>query len=704
MKRILLIAITLINILKLNAQECGTDKLDAYLKRTNPTYAAEMQKMEQQIYSILKNKRNNPTERIEQSNCQPTNGVFTIPIVVHVMHLGEPVGTDVNISDAQIIDAVRGLNERWRKVIGDGVDLEIQFALAVRDPNGNATTGINRINASNLPKYAANGVSINNDTIGASQIQVKQLSSWTSDRYINIWVVNNIRGGIAGYAYPLSAFTLGGIILDYNSMNYFNSTLAHEMGHVFYLAHTFFGDGSGINIPSTQCPINNDCLLDGDRVCDTPPHKQSECSTTVCSLSGDLNNSFKNYMSYCGSGSTTRFTAGQKERARTALFSYFGWRLISSPALIPTTTIFDVAIDSVEYTEDLMSSLCNHQLHPKIRLKNLGTTPITSVKMSVALAGNVINTNTYPVNILSNGTQTVNIPTITFTSGGAYDLSFQLLQINNSRVDSDTLDNQLCTSIEPIILQVTTTTATEPLSGGTFTGSKSYTCNGIDTLKVSVNTGYNLIGIYGNIYSWDTSIYDFISLDTISYYPIEVSEFSQKNITFIARFELKHYGIFGYPSPSNNYGSVFGGGEYDHGTPVALLARPRTGYKFVNWTKNGLFYSADSILSFNATENLDLLALFTLTTGIKQTSINEISKVYPNPANDILQIEIRSKQATSITLNITDIKGSLLETKTITNTKSTFNTSFDVSKLAKGNYVLNLYDEDGMASYKFVVQ
>lgn len=50
------------------------------------------------------------------------------------------------------------------------------------------------------------------------------------------------------------------------------------------------------------------------------------------------------------------------------------------------------------------------------------------------------------------------------------------------------------------------------------------------------------------------------------------------------------------------------------------------------------------------------------------------------------------------------MKGSLLETKAITNTKGIFNTSFDVSKLAKGNYLLNLYDEEGMASYKFVVQ
>ena len=94
--------------------------------------------------------------------------------------------------------------------------------------------------------------------------------------------------------------------------------------------------------------------------------------------------------------------------------------------------------------------------------------------------------------------------------------------------------------------------------------------------------------------------------------------------------------------------------------------------------------STDSNYTFLMAGARNLKANFGLNTGIKQTTINEISKVYPNPANDILQIEIRSKQNTSITLNIIDMKGSLLETKNVANNKGIFNTSFDVSKLAKG--------------------
>ena len=116
MKKILLFAFVFISILNLNAQsQCGTDEYDSYLKRTNPTYAVERQKMEQDIYTILKNKQNNPNARIAQNDCQ-LGGVFTIPIVVHVMHIGESVGTGINISDAQIQGAIQNLNETWRRL------------------------------------------------------------------------------------------------------------------------------------------------------------------------------------------------------------------------------------------------------------------------------------------------------------------------------------------------------------------------------------------------------------------------------------------------------------------------------------------------------------------------------------------------------------------------------------------------------------
>ena len=80
--------------------------------------------------------------------------------MVHVLHLGEPVGTGTNISVQQIIDAVQGTNERWRKInTTEGVDMEVEFCLAQFDPQGNPSNGIVRKDASGIPNYRQYGIS-----------------------------------------------------------------------------------------------------------------------------------------------------------------------------------------------------------------------------------------------------------------------------------------------------------------------------------------------------------------------------------------------------------------------------------------------------------------------------------------------------------------------------------------------------------------
>ena len=122
------------------------------------------------------------------------NSVLNIPVVVHVLHLGETVGTATNISDAQIQSSIDNLNDFYRgQTAASPIDFEIQFGLAQRDPNCNATSGINRIDASGIPNYSASGISFNNGP-GASQNVLKDLSRWPETDYFNIWIVSEING------------------------------------------------------------------------------------------------------------------------------------------------------------------------------------------------------------------------------------------------------------------------------------------------------------------------------------------------------------------------------------------------------------------------------------------------------------------------------------------------------------------------------
>jgi hypothetical protein len=272
--------------------------------QTDSVYRTRIHLLESQVEVRIKN----------NVNSKAKSTIYTIPVIVHVIHLGEPIGTGSNISDIQIQQSIAGLNNRFRNVNGLGVDVELEFCLASKDPNGNSTIGINRVNGSSVPNYSANGIKpTGNSCSGAAETALKDLSRWSVSDYYNIWVVSKIcNGGFVGYAsYPVGGL-YDGLVIVSTSMTSNSGTLPHEVGHGFFLYHTFNGDGGNVS-----CPIDTNCLINGDRICDTPPHKQGDCGTTnPCTLSGVWDNSRYNYMAYCPL--VNRFTQGQKDRIRAA--------------------------------------------------------------------------------------------------------------------------------------------------------------------------------------------------------------------------------------------------------------------------------------------------------------------------------------------------------------------------------------------------
>jgi hypothetical protein len=271
--------------------------------QTDSAYRNQIVTLESQVEAITQNHASNKLR----------STLNTIPVVVHVIHLGEPIGIGSNITDIQIQQAIAGLNDRFRNINGLGVDVELEFCLASKDPNGNSTNGINRVDGSSVPNYSANGITpTGNPCSGAVATIIKDLSKWPVSDYYNIWVVSEIcNGGFVGYAsYPVGGL-YDGLVIVSTSMTSTSGTLPHEVGHGFFLYHTFNGD-----VGNVSCPVDTNCLIDGDRVCDTPPHKQSDCGTTnPCTSSGVWDNSRYNYMAYCPL--VNRFTQGQKDRIRT---------------------------------------------------------------------------------------------------------------------------------------------------------------------------------------------------------------------------------------------------------------------------------------------------------------------------------------------------------------------------------------------------
>lgn len=262
------------------------------------------------------------------------DSILRIPVVVHVIHNGEAVGTGANISYEQVLSQIEVLNEDFRRKPGtngfnthpDGVDCEIEFYLAERDPEGKLLEepGVDRFDGgrSSWPKGAV---------LNPIDNLIKPTTIWNPEEYFNIWTVNF--GGFSGrdllgYAQFPSNSTLEGLNVNGGSpetdgivvgYKYFGSsekgnfkdliapfdlgrTTTHEVGHWLGLRH-IWGDG--------------DCTVDD--YCDDTPTAGApnySCSSNISCASADM---IENYMDYTEDPCMNIFTLEQKERMHTVL-------------------------------------------------------------------------------------------------------------------------------------------------------------------------------------------------------------------------------------------------------------------------------------------------------------------------------------------------------------------------------------------------
>ncbi len=249
------------------------------------------------------------------------NGPYILPVVVHIVHQN---GTE-NLPDDRVHAAIDHLNQAFAHTgyfagQGPGAAVPVQFCLAWREPDGSPTTGIYRVESP-----------LTNMVMETQDEALKNLSRRPPHQYINIWVVQSVSSdaqgpNVAGYAYlaAMHGTPRDGIVCEaayFGVSPVLEAVLIHEMGHYLNLYHTF----------ERGCK-NDNCLLDGDRVCDTPPDqaKGTVCAINTCQTDADdtgPNNPFNtdqpdatdNFMDYSPFSCYRAFTEGQSARMLLAL-------------------------------------------------------------------------------------------------------------------------------------------------------------------------------------------------------------------------------------------------------------------------------------------------------------------------------------------------------------------------------------------------
>ena len=273
---------------------CGTDEiLEQQLQ--DPIFKRSYFKFQKKAKELEENKR-------------ATNSVdppITIPIIVHVIHFGEPYGEDNHLSVEFIQEAIDDLNQNFAG----------EFSL---EPTANTQINFCIANASNTGEPIEGIRYYDWDTLGIedwdatafyyNHTEVSDLLGYDRNNYCNVFVAPF--GSPLGFAYlPSSNY---GVYVGTNAFGItnegsygLNRTLVHEMGHYCGLYHTFHNT-------STCTPSNTNCLSQGDRVCDTPittgnygcPVGNEACPDAL----------IENFMDYTTDACMESFTQGQSLR------------------------------------------------------------------------------------------------------------------------------------------------------------------------------------------------------------------------------------------------------------------------------------------------------------------------------------------------------------------------------------------------------
>jgi hypothetical protein len=334
MKKLCLVIVVFLHVFFANAQQrnCGTMQHLDEIRQRDPGVDNRMDVENLDIKNWI-------SKNTSSSKSMPN--LITIPVVVHVIYKN----SSQNISDAQIFSQIDILNEDFRMnnsdassvpsaFAGAAADCEIEFCLAVRDPNGNVTTGITRT-------YTTTSIFSGYTSMKYSSTGGQD--AWNTSDYLNIWVCN-LASGLLGFAtFPGGNSITDGVVCDYA---YFGNTgtaispydlgrtATHEVGHWLNLYH-----------------IWGDSYCGNDYVSDTPKHEESNygCPSyphaSSCSGTGSSGEMFMNYMDYTNDACMFMFSTGQKNRmratlngSRSSLLSSLGCQVVYPPIILSSTT------------------------------------------------------------------------------------------------------------------------------------------------------------------------------------------------------------------------------------------------------------------------------------------------------------------------------------------------------------------------------
>ena len=644
--------------------------------------------------------------------------VYKIPVVFHVLHNN---GIE-NITDEQIFDALTILNRDYRLLNADAnnvqaefagmpADIEVEFLLATKAPNGACFKGITR--TMNAISYDGSDGGNQVDAIVAGN-DVFQ-GNWAGNKYLNIFICGDI-GGAAGYTTKPSGWSANqmtnGIWVKHNYVGSIGTsstgtsrTLTHELGHWLNLDHTWGGNNNPGN--TTSCSTD-------DNVQDTPNCigvtacvlNSNTCSTDNAYWGGvNMKDNVENYMdySYC----SKMFTQGQKTRMRTALQSNTTGRanVISSTNLTAVGAGITPYLCKADFTTD-RTTIC--------------------VGDAISFEDDSYNAATgwnWSFNGGQPATSTAQNVTVTYNQPGLYSVSL-------TATDGATNDSEVKTNY----IRVLPTSSTIPYWEG-FEGYSSL--NNLvnwEILNQENNNAFTIENTTGYSGSQCAKLVNFgqapSNVDELISSPMDLSIIPQTgSVTLSFRYSYRKK-----TSADYEYLKVFITGDCGDtwvqrktlgGNQLSTLTatsswKPTSQADWVtvhvtNVTSN--YFSQNFKFKFRFEGEggnnfyLDDINLYAgsssneIVLGINEfnESINDIS-LYPNPTDGELNVSFSASKNKDMQFQVLDITGKIIQNNVVNAVQGSNLVLLDTQIFAAGSYFLKIMSDDHFKTLPFVIK